>query len=90
MNGRNIRDIIFGIDDTAASDLEEEQEPEPFQLLEGKASDRASLYVTVPERAINNVCDHERHLLTEDEWDFIKKLRSMECTIAYPIVERVH
>ncbi|KAJ7821131.1 VRR-NUC domain-containing protein [Mycena olivaceomarginata] len=67
MNSRNIRDIIFGIDDTAASDLEEEQEPEP-----------ASLYVTVPERAINNVCDHERHLLTEDEWDFIKKLRSME------------
>ncbi|KAF8178661.1 hypothetical protein K438DRAFT_1681003 [Mycena galopus ATCC 62051] len=74
----NIRDMIFGIDqETADSDLEElqesEHEIEPQQPTEGEALPwtRPSLYVEVLERAINNIKEEERHLLTEEQWCFI-------------------
>ncbi|KAF7362260.1 Fanconi-associated nuclease [Mycena venus] len=80
--GRNIRDMILGIDqDLTDSDLEElDREAELLQSTDGEACawTRESLYVSVPERAINNIQKQEAHLFTEEEWCLLEGLGQLE------------
>ncbi|KAJ7270030.1 VRR-NUC domain-containing protein [Mycena haematopus] len=83
MNGHprgNLHDMIFGIDDTADSDFDESQrEAEPLQSTDGGLRwMQDSLYISVPERAINNIDQEERHLFTEEEWRLVIAIRKLK------------
>ncbi|KAF7351105.1 Fanconi-associated nuclease [Mycena sanguinolenta] len=81
MNGQprvNIHDLIFGIDDTADDFDESQRDALPSTEGEGQRWTTDSIYVAVPERAINNIFDTEHHLFTEEEWSLVRAIGKLE------------
>ncbi|KAJ7188703.1 VRR-NUC domain-containing protein [Mycena filopes] len=87
MSGRpqwSIRDLLVGID-KEVYDKEFEEPPRgtvPLQGTDGTEQattwDEPSVYVKVPERAINRILELEPHLFTEEERAFIKGIGAFE------------
>ncbi|KAJ6497648.1 VRR-NUC domain-containing protein [Mycena sanguinolenta] len=97
MNGPprvNIHDMIFGLAGTTETDFDESQRDAAPPEGEGDQAQRwttDSIYVAVPERAINNILDKEHHLFTEEEWDLVKaigKLKYHSRYILFRILQR--